>query len=241
MTSPPVQVRKRRLGVVVRSLPKSDRDPHENEDSVAQNLAAGRFAISDGASTSARSEVWSRLLTDSFAGGADPLAPQVLTELRQQWWGRVFHRSLAWFAQEKLIQGGAATFVGLQVLYGTYRMTAVGDSCLFHIREQTILLAAPLDRWGQFSRSPDLVSTRIDAPPLREELWQGGGEYREGDIFLLATDAVAKHLLRVYRERGALLPIPEVSGSGARFVDFVRRERGRGLDNDDTTVCVVTT
>lgn len=237
----PAKVPERRFGVVVRSTPKRDRQHHENEDSVAENHLAGRFAISDGASTSARSEVWSRLLTSTFAAGADPLAPHTLTELRQRWLKQVFNDSLAWYAREKLFQGGAATFVGLQVLDETYHVVAVGDSCVFHIRQDELILAAPLDHWNQFTRSPALVSTRLDAPPPGDELWQGGGEYQTGDTFLLATDAVAKHLLRVHRECGVILPISEASSSGTRFIDFVRRERGRGLDNDDTTVCVVTT
>ena len=230
-----------RFDVLIRSIPKVDRKTDENEDSVAANRHAGRFAVSDGASTSARSEVWSRLLTDTFADGDDPLDPHTLAELRQQWWGLVFNQSLAWYAQEKLIRGSAATFVGLHILDGTYRVTAVGDSCVFHLRKDELVLAAPLDHWNQFSRFPSLVSTLTDAPSLDDELWQGGGEYQEGDIFLLATDAVAKHLLRVYQERGVILPIAEESSSNARFVDFVCRERDRGLDNDDTTVCVVTT
>lgn len=236
-----MKVPEHRFDVVVRSIPKIDRKPDENEDSVAEHRHAGRFAISDGASTSARSEVWSRLLTDTFASGADPLDPHLLAELRQRWWKLVFDQSLAWYAQAKLARGSAATFVGLHILDGTYHVTAVGDSCVFHVRKDELILAAPLDRWNQFSRFPALVSTHLDAAPLGGELWQGGGEYQAGDTFVLATDAVAKHLLRVHEERGVILPISEESSSDAQFIDFVHRERGRGLDNDDTTVCVVTT
>ena len=237
----PACARTNRPGVGMRSTPKSDRQPHENEDSVAENADEGRFAISDGASTSARSEVWSGLLTDSFVNGADPLVPETLAELRKRWWELVFDAALPWYAQDKLVQGGAATFVGLQVDSGTYRVTAIGDSCLFHIRQEEILLAGPLTRWEQFTRSPALLSTRPDAPPIRDELWHGGGHFRPGDVFLLATDAIAKHLLRERHEHGRLLPISAQLESDEQFADFVCRERGQGLDNDDATVCVVTT
>ena len=73
------------LRVAVRTTAKRGSEPHENEDSTAKNIDAGRFAVSDGAATTARADVWSRLLTDAFVNGADPLADDTLTTLRQTW------------------------------------------------------------------------------------------------------------------------------------------------------------
>jgi hypothetical protein len=106
----------RPLSVVTRTVPKRDRAPHENEDSVAGDTGQGRFAIADGASTSARPEVWSGLLASTFVNGDNPLAPEVLARLRADWWQQVYRPSLPWFAQEKLSRGGDATFVGLHVV-----------------------------------------------------------------------------------------------------------------------------
>lgn len=230
-----------RLNAVLRTAVKQDREPHENEDSVAANTAEGRFAISDGVSTAARSEIWSALLTDAFVRGDDPVTPTVLTRLRRAWWDAVHEPDLPWFAHAKLAQGAAATFVGLQVDRSTYRITAVGDSCVLHLRERELVLAAPLHHWTGFSRFTETLSTDPERPGGEDQVWSGGGEFATGDVLLLATDAVARHLLHRYADEGVLPPIWEHVGDDAEFSDFVRRERARGLDNDDSTVCVVWT
>ncbi|WP_202919449.1 hypothetical protein [Saccharothrix deserti] len=220
-----------------RTVPKRDRRPDENEDSVAVDLVSGRFAVSDGASTAARSAVWSALLVDAFAGGEDPLAPDVLDGLRREWWSKVFDPGLPWFAVEKLQRGSAATFVGLRIGGGAYQVTAVGDTCLFHVSDDELVLVGPVDDHRDFSRYPDLVSTHQPLAPAA--VWSGGGAYRAGDVFLIATDAVAKHVLR---ERvPGVLRVCETVGGDLEFVRFVASGRQSGLDNDDTTVCVVHT
>jgi hypothetical protein len=221
------------------TTPKRDRQPHENEDSVAGNASTGRFAVSDGASTAARSGVWSALLTEAFVRGDDPLSGRVLTELRREWWKLVLEPSLAWHAMDKLAQGSAATFVGLALSGNSYQVTAIGDSCLFHIRKQELLLAAPLNDWTRFSRYAVLVSTLPNCPLAADQLWSGGGQFDDGDVFLLATDAVAKQWLRHYAERGTLWPICDQVGDQAEFARLIEQERERGLDNDDSTICVV--
>jgi hypothetical protein len=227
------------LRVIRRTTAKRGRRPDENEDSSAEKAATGRFAVSDGASTAARADVWSALLTDAFVRGDDPLAPHTLAVLRRQWWKSVFHKDLPWFAHEKLARGSAATFIGLRIWEGCYEVVAVGDSCLFHLRKEEILLTAPMGDWTQFSRFPDLLSTDAAAPPTGDQVWTGGGEFIDGDVFVLATDAVAKHMLRTHAERGIVLPVCDYVTDDATFVDFIERERERGLDNDDATVCVV--
>ncbi len=103
-------------------MSKRGRSDAENEDRVAYDVGSGRFAVADGASTSARSEVWSEILVNAFTrDGVDPLAPDVLDRLRQAWWKQVARPGLPWWAVEKLPQGAAAAFVGL-----TVRETGIG-------------------------------------------------------------------------------------------------------------------
>lgn len=228
------------LKAVLRTTAKRGHASHENEDHAAENPAKGRFSVSDGASTSARSDVWSRLLTDAFVQGQDPLDPHVLGDLRRQWWDLVFDDKLPWYAHEKLARGSAATFVGLRVDGDVYEATAVGDSCLFHIRKDELVLAAPYDHWTQFSRFPPLVMTNHAVPQLHEHRWSGEGHLLEGDVLVLATDAVAKHLLRVHAEDGTF-PVLDHITDHASFAAFVEHQRDHRLDNDDSTVCVVWT
>jgi hypothetical protein len=225
----------------VRSTTKRDSGPCKNEDSAAENIEAGRFAVSDGASTAARSDVWSRLLTESFVNGEDPLADDALTTLRRTWWERVCEPDLAWYAKEKLTRGSAATFLGLGVDADGYHVTAVGDSCLFHIAGKDLVLVAPLTDWTEFSRFPELVHTTPAVPVPPEQVWSGSGELGDGDVLLLTTDAIAKYLLWQRSETGELPPILDHLADDEVFIQFVEQAREHGLDNDDSTVCAVWT
>lgn len=241
MNGSPDPVVRTPLDVVIRTVPKRENTPEENEDSAAGNAERGRFAVADGASTTARSEVWSAMLTESFVNGEEPLAHDVLNRLRGDWWDRVEEPGLAWHAKAKLMGGSAATFLGVAVEYDRYAMTSVGDSCMFHLSEQKLLSAAPLTEWSAFSRFPEAVHTRSDAAVSPDAIQSVSGTLSEGDVLLLATDAVAKHLLRRHRENGALPPILDHLADEDEFADFIEQERERGLDNDDSTVCVVWT
>ncbi|MEV6228061.1 hypothetical protein AB0L88_09360 [Saccharopolyspora shandongensis] len=233
-------------------MSKSGRTAAENEDSCAADAARGRFAVADGASTSARPEIWSRLLVDAFVRDRlDPLAPDVLGQLREQWWQQVWAPDLPWFAHEKLLLGAAAAFVGLCVsadpgvadqpsATNRYRARAVGDSCLLHLRGHRVLVAGPLDRPAGFSRFVELLHSGRQAPPPADAVWEVRGTFRPGDVFVLASDTAAKNLLAEYTECGYA---PEQAKRLARrslFDDFVAQVRDSG-QNDDMTVCVVGT
>ncbi|MFJ4102261.1 protein phosphatase 2C domain-containing protein [Amycolatopsis japonica] len=226
------------LTVSIHTVPKHGRGESENEDSVTANEREGRFAISDGASTAARPEVWSRLLTEAYSTESlDPFNQAVQRELRRRWQQEVNRPDLPWFAQAKLAQGSAATFIGLQVFESGFDVAAIGDSCLLHLRDAEILLSAPLSNAEEFSRFPVLVRTLDETTPT-QEIWAGGGQHQAGDVFLLATDAIAKYLLqnRVYLPLFCDAPITD-----DWFCDFVIEHRRLGLANDDTTICVVRT
>ncbi|ANN15062.1 hypothetical protein SD37_04890 [Amycolatopsis orientalis] len=241
MTRPPAYRAVRPLRVAVRTTAKQDRGPCENEDSAAADINAGRFALSDGASAAARAEVWSQLLTEAFVSGGDPLKSSTLSALRRSWRERVCAPDLAWYAREKLAQGSAATFLGVRVETSGYTITAVGDSCLFHVSERELVLVAPLTDSREFTRFPDLVHTSPDTPVPLEHVWSGGGPLRDGDVLLLATDAVAKYLLRQHRETGELPAILDHLADEEQFIEFITRAREHGLENDDSTVCAVWT
>ncbi|MFC3451375.1 protein phosphatase 2C domain-containing protein [Amycolatopsis speibonae] len=226
------------LTVSIHTAAKYGRSEDENEDSVTVNKAAGRFAISDGASTAARPEIWSRVLTEAYATELlDPFDQAVLRELRQRWRQEVIKPDLPWFAQAKLAQGSAATFTGLQVSEFRFSVVAIGDSCLLHLRDDEILLSAPLSKAEEFSRFPVLVRT-IDQTPPTTEVWSGGGQHQAGDVFILATDAIARYLIQNHVHLPLFCREPIVD---AWFGDFVTEQRHQGLANDDTTVCVVRT
>jgi hypothetical protein len=186
--------------------------------------------------------VWSAILVEAFVRDAvDPLLPDVLKHLRGKWWDQVAQPNLPWFAQAKIREGGAATFVGLHIdpATRTFRASAVGDSCLFRVRASQLLFVGPIERSDQFSRYPGLLRTRPgDDQEGDIATWEG--RYVRGDLFVLATDAVAKFLLLIHEKHGRLPLVTDLVRSKEQFQRHVTHYRRRGLlENDDASLCVV--
>ncbi|WP_280356642.1 hypothetical protein [Nocardia otitidiscaviarum] len=219
-------------------IAKAGRDIGENDDRAAAGLY--RFAVADGAATSARPEVWAEILVHAFVGaGLNPFEPAALTYLRGLWQSEVYRANLPWHATAKLRQGGAAAFVGLEIdpHRAHFEAWAVGDACVLHLRDDQLLHVGPIDRSERFSRFPVLVTTVAGDQAHCAGVWHAEGSYRSGDRFLLASDALAKYLLRRYERGGSLAVASEFARNFAEWVDRARRQED--LDNDDTTVCVV--
>ncbi|MEU1955235.1 hypothetical protein [Nocardia rhamnosiphila] len=220
---------------------KDGRDHDENADRVG--AGAVRFALADGASDAAYPEIWAELLVWSFLQGRNPLEPNTLARLRWLWHERTRadEPDPPWYVTKKRALGSAAAFVGLTIDTHNRRFTAtaVGDSCLLHIREGAVITAGPLEHSAQFTRIPALLSTRSGDKSYLKAHWRIDKPYSPGDTFLLASDALAKYLLR-RRERGMPMDLAELSGAGTHFATWVVEARAdRELDNDDTTFCLV--
>lgn len=231
--------------VLVWSVPKSGRAETENEDAYAVNCETRRFAVADGASTSARPEVWSRLLVDTFVDeDSDALDLRALDKLREQWRKKVWRAGLPWFAEEKLHQGAAAAFVGLAIedhektTAPGYRVRAIGDSCLFHMRGGRLLLLVPPLKLEDFSRFPTLLHTDPEMSVAAGDGWEARGTYQLGDVFILATDTIAKALLQKYERALYGARLVTYLETRERFDQFVSLVRQSGSD-DDMTACVV--
>ena len=230
-----------RLLAAAQSVPKAGRSADENEDAFALNTAKGRYAVADGVSTAARPEVWSQLLVHAFVEDEISVAkPDTLRDLAIRWRELTAGTDLPWYAEEKLALGSSATFVGLAVHHpsGNFTAEAVGDTCLFHVRRGTLLASYPLTRSDQFGRTPDQITTLDPAGAQQVGFLDGQGE--PWDQLIIATDAMAKFLLHVYEKRREFPSLIDLAG-GRHFADYVQIHRAlKILDNDDTTLCVVT-
>ncbi|MDR7172842.1 hypothetical protein J2W56_006608 [Nocardia kruczakiae] len=229
-----------RLRIRSASVPKPGEDPGDNEDRV--DWLGCRIALSDGASRSARPEVWADLLVSSFVhGGGDPLDPEQIKVLRDRWRASVFSDDLPGYAVSKLAEGGAATFLGLQIdpASRTYHVRAVGDTCLLHVRNGTILVAGPLEHPDAFSCYPALISTLPGVYDHEQTAWEHYGAFESDDALVLATDAAAAFLLGANTELCQELIATGVLDDEIDFADWVRYARAEGMASDDTTVCVV--
>jgi hypothetical protein len=227
--------------VLANSVPKPGEVDSDNEDRVA--FCSGRIAMSDGASRTARAEVWAELLVESFAQDAsDPLGPARLELLRAEWLDRVASPDLPWYAQSKIADGGAATYLSVEIDTGRARFAAVGigDTCLLHVRGGDILLAGPLTRPDQFGRSPALVSTRVGDAGHTGDRWECTTTYKNGDALIIATDAAAAFLLGAPTDALQELIHTDVLNDSEEYSDWVNFARSQGgMASDDTTICVV--
>lgn len=203
-----------------------------------------RVALADGASSSIFAREWAGLLAEAFAALPFVAAEtgKRLALLGQLWRRRVASDDLPWYAQEKLAGGSHATLlvVAWDRTRDRWLAHAVGDACLFVIRENRLRHAFPVTRSQNFDNHPDLLGTeggagRQAAPPFRE----ARGVYRQGDRFLLMTDALAAWFLAEY-EAGRR-PWNALPTETPAFREWLRARRSDGtLRNDDVTLLEVT-
>jgi hypothetical protein len=114
----------------------------------------------------------------------------------------------------------------------------VGDSALFQVRGETLRVAFPVERAADFGSRPALLSSR---PERNQRLWEQvqtvAGTAQPGDLFLLATDALAQWILA--RVEAGAEPWAALRGleEEADFAAFVADLRSaRAIRNDDTTL-----
>lgn len=245
------------------SLQKAGNQPSENEDAFAPDSASapGRVsvpedaplhvAVADGATESLFSGYWARLLAGAFARGEVPDAAgllAVLPALQGQWHAHVGAKPLPWYAEEKLREGAFATLLGVRLLApptaegpGTWEALAVGDSCLFHLREERLVHSFPLEQSAAFGSSPFLLSTHAwQNARVGPQVRVASGDVRDGDTLFLMTDALACWFLAEHEQGHApwtALP-GAFSGEGrAAFEALVGRLRAeKAMRNDDVTL-----
>jgi hypothetical protein len=173
----------------------------EWRDAWSASEARARFALADGASNrSFASHDWGHLLTQTFV--EDP--PKLSAELPTTWFEMV---SSAWQlrradADNELkraaFDGGSyATFLGVQFHATpdglTWDALAVGDTCLFHLRDRNLLASFPLQCPQDFNDQPELVASRPDQVRRSvRNMLRVMGSAEAGDVFLLATDEMAR-------------------------------------------------
>ena len=206
-----------RWNTEVLSLVKAGNSPDDYEDATESFAFSdeGLFcaAITDGASSGFESRIWARALASAFAQHPprfNKAAIQLWLEgSAQQWQNSIRWQELKWYQEAKAHQGAFATLLGIILqepdLNRTTSVTpsnrwsavALGDACLFQIRDNTLLRAFPIESSSEFGTSPSLLSTRSDYNERSlEALTKYNGTYEIGDVFLLMTDALAHWFLR---------------------------------------------
>ena len=241
-------------------VPKRGNAEAEYEDAcyperdVTRQLGAFRCAVADGASESAFSGLWAQLLVRSFGK----------RKLRLYWLRHLFERAIQtkpvpWYLEKKIKNGAHAAFLGLSIRDGHYngngngsgeadrswRALAVGDSCIFHVRDDELLTVGPVDKAELFDNSPYLIATKAKDLIRRnaQHVSLMNGDWEPGDTFYLATDALAQWLLSELESGRPPWPYlrdlcaDEDATLYPRLIEELRSSQG--LHNDDTTLLQV--
>src|SRR5262245_1264051 len=223
-------------------LPRRGHAAEECDDALACAAERGRFAVADGAAESAQSGLWARLLVETFAHGESlPAWPGWIAAAQARWAEEASpgpDAPVPWYLEDRHRQGAFATFLGLALDETSWLAVAVGDSCLFHVREGRLSAAFPLERSSQFDNTPWLVGSRTDPQgvPLERGAVQGG-EARPGDRLWLMTDALARWFLLEFEAGNRPWEGLERLGDAGTFAAWVEGQReARRLRNDDTTL-----
>lgn len=212
-----------------------------------------RLALSDGASTTSCSGLWARHL--AVGSVQDPVDWNLsnqerivrfqrnLGSLRASWRKEAlasFPDPAPWFALTALDRGAFATILRVEVKGRRWWAEGWGDSCLFHLRRGRALCMVPALAPQDFGNHPSLVGS-VPGPhdlTLPRTRFGSRGLLEQGDLLLLATDALAAWLAG-RSDWGPVLDRIEALHDQADFEAWVQelREHG-GLRNDDTTLVV---
>ena len=234
------------------SVQKRGNGADEYEDAWASNPILGRFAIADGATESSYADCWARLLVDGFVASSAPIQDSWsswLPPLQKQWVDFVDAKDLPYFAKNKVQRGAFATFLGVALQKsGWFRhkihwsAVAVGDACLFLIRQGKFDQSFPITKADEFNSSPYLIGSRLTkTSALAEKEVRRYGTCFPGDCFWLMTDALSHWFLAQSeankRPWEQLAPFLLDDAARANFPLWVEELRNnQELRNDDVTL-----
>ena len=244
-------------------LPKAGNRPHEYEDASlavypqrigASGRRTARAVVADGASESAFAREWANILTGAFVdrppdldGLTEDSLSAWLLSAQGKWHSAIPWDRLPWHGEAKARAGAFATLLGL-IVGSTpedpqrlcWQALAVGDSCLFVVREGRLQVSFPLGDADEFDNSPALVcSNPANAAGLWESVRLSSGECAPGDLLILATDALARWFLASHaaseKPWKTLLALDTPA-----WDSWIKEQRRAGsMHNDDTTLIII--
>ena len=237
---------------------KAGNRPDECEDASRIYLTGDgptRLAVCDGASESAFARPWALILAEALVkrplnlDGLDgPTLAEWLEPCVDHWNGVVPWDRIPWHGQAKTRAGSMSTFLGMTAEWDhghsgalMWRAAAVGDCCLFVVRDGALAVSFPMEESGQFNSTPPLVcSNPANNGGLWPHLFQMRGECLPGDLVVLASDALACWILLQVECGGKPWDDLLSLNSEREWREWVQTKRGeRAMRNDDTTLITV--
>lgn len=251
-------------------VPKRGSSPQEYEDAVwvgPDGQGSGELhgpsltvAVADGASESLLAGRWARRLVEVFgthkATRNRPAFIAAHGMAVSRWGDEVAEYTnereergspIQWYEEPGLAKGAHATILAAEIRDGrrgrapTWSASALGDSCLFQVRNELLYASFPISDASSFTYQPPLLGSRgVDEAVLRRHVKVTTCDWERGDSFYLMTDALAAWFLRVNESGGRPWePLRDMDTLDAdlEFADWVERQRDLDqMNNDDTTL-----
>ncbi len=236
-------------------LQKEGNSVEECEDTIDFSLESRRFAVSDGATESVFSDFWSQNLVRQFLSGSEfPTADNFqdwLVPVQEEWKNQIDWDNLPWFTEQKIKYGAYAAFAGIEFSSRTqldegreslfFKAVAVGDCCMFQIRDDSLIHSFPIKDSHAFDNQPHLLSSSPGGNPhLQNQVFNLSGNCLPGDKFILASDAMACWFLSQFEAGERPWETLEFLNEQIDFEVFVMTQRHEGwLKNDDTALMIL--
>lgn len=257
-----------RTNLVAFRIPKPGEGIEDCQDSLMADPDRLCFALSDGVSRSFLPGLWSRMLVEYLKSISifdtkfennhidewfDPLLKLWDCKV-QQHFGKPLEQ-LPYYVRNNLQKPAYATLAVLELRPKVesgeildWKAIAIGDTCVFHFREDRLLKVVPAINSTEFSNYPVVIPCKKNELEQRladYEIPTYSGEAFWNDRFYLATDALAKWILAQDEGQnyGAIRELLTIDDP-IEFQNWViqhRNEKGRlQLEGDDTSFISIT-
>jgi hypothetical protein len=238
------------------SVPKHFEYPDQNEDAWAADDPEQHYVLSDGASESFNSALWSQLIVKAWPKPTPQTKfARLIGSLARQYDQAFDKASFSWSQEAAFGRGSFASLLSVTNCGdGTVLVVAIGDSTAVLVKAGAVGDSFPYHSADQFRQRPHLLSTiyarnRIDLLTTGYRAFKsrepGGPCHVHWSIdgadtsLLCMTDALAEWLLSNPAER---LPTLFSIGSDDDLRTLVEAEREAGaMRRDDVTLIVLQT